>query len=338
MGWPRFDLECSSLDHWRWKYERGFINRKVIAVSVSEDRIVGVNHAVPVNVKIGETISSCYQATDLAIASDFRRMGLFPKMSAIKTGLHEKYGSMFNYGATGNPRAIESSIKAGLLGFPRPIASLSWIDDVDLHVKMTRKDNSLAVKTGIRLLKVVSKKSMDRREESRKFQIREISRFEDEFIPFWNEVKLGYDFILERNLEYLNLRYCDTRGGNYIIYNIEENNKTLGYLVLNINRLDADYPVGSIVDLLTYPYRLDTAEALLTHAINFFIKQNVNYIRYMVVRDHPYEKIFKNKGFIDSRQLLRVNLHPMNIEAEWDKFMKAPANRLHFQYGDTDWI
>lgn len=336
-GWPHFDLECTPLDHWRWKYERDHINQKVIAIARTRDgRIVGVNHAVPVNIKIGDAMSSCYQATDLAIDPDHRRRKLFPKMSEIKTRLHNEYNTYLNYGTTGNPRAIEASIKAGRLGFPKKIASLVRINDVGLHFKNVKVDNPELLNIGVRVLNIV--KGIGGPRFSDGFQSQVVHKFDDRFSSFWNQIRREYDFIVDRSPDYLNLRYCDPRGGGYHIRSIEEAGEILGYIVLRINRYNQEYPEGYIVDFLTYPDRLDVAESLLSDAISFFQGNNINAIRYRVVTRHYYEGLFKRYGFIDSIQLLRVNLHPIDIGPEWEVFMNAPAYRLHFQYGDSDSI
>jgi hypothetical protein len=335
-SWPQFNLESQPLDHWRWKYERDHINQKVIAISESDGRIVGVNHAFPVNIKIGEAMTSCYQATDLAIHPDYRGMKLYPKMSEIKTRLHNEYNSSLNYGVTGNPRVIAASIKAGRLGFPKQIASLLSINDVDLHYEIINVKYPEIVKKGVKVLQSVKRIARPRFREVIHSQV--VHKFDYRYSSFWNQIRREYDFIIERSPEYLNLRYCDPRGGDYHIKSIEEAGEILGYIVLRINRYNQEYPEGHVVDFLTYPDRLDVAESLLSDAISFFQGNNINSIRYWVVAKHPYEELFKRFGFINTRKQLRVNLHPMNNGSDWAVFMNAPANRLHFQYGDSDWI
>ena len=70
--WPHFDLSCTSLEHWKWKYLHGydFLN---IAIAEHNGKIVGVMSNVPTKIKIGEKILQCNQATDLAIHPDHRK-------------------------------------------------------------------------------------------------------------------------------------------------------------------------------------------------------------------------------------------------------------------------
>ena len=105
-------------------------------VCVHEGRIIGVHHAFPVNVKISEKVLSCYQSSDLAIAPEFRGMGLYRQTNEKKVDLFMKANSHLNYGLSSNPRVIESMDKIGRPKFPRPLIILARIRDVDLHVKM----------------------------------------------------------------------------------------------------------------------------------------------------------------------------------------------------------
>jgi len=54
------------------------------------------------------------------------------------------------------------------------------------------------------------------------FTVSEISRFDDRINLFWNQIKDNYIFITEKTRDYLNWRYCDKRGGNYIVKIVEK--------------------------------------------------------------------------------------------------------------------
>ena len=74
-------------------------------------------------------------------------------------------------------------------------------------------------------------------------QILEISSYDDRIDEFWHEVNDYYRFIIERTKDYLNWRYCDPRGGEYIVKTAEEDGRILGYSVLRINSYQKTYPV-----------------------------------------------------------------------------------------------
>jgi hypothetical protein len=78
-GWPHFYLNCSPLDHWRWKFEENPLKKISIAVSESDDSIIGCAHLTLQNIKIGSKNLLCFQTVDTVVHPDFRRMGLFAR-------------------------------------------------------------------------------------------------------------------------------------------------------------------------------------------------------------------------------------------------------------------
>jgi len=117
-----------------------------------------------------------------------------------------------------------------------------------------------------------------------------------------------------------------------------ENNKILGYIVLRINKFLKAYPTGFVVDLITYPNRVDVAEMLFNDAIEFFNQNNVNVIQVWIIRNHPLHNMFKKSGFNMGSTNVHV-LYSMIIgEKENERLKTSSIEKLYFQYGDTDWI
>ena len=53
-SWPPFTLEGTKIEHWRWKYLDNPLKSMFITVVEEAGKIIGVNHALFVNVIIGE--------------------------------------------------------------------------------------------------------------------------------------------------------------------------------------------------------------------------------------------------------------------------------------------
>ena len=54
----------------------------------------------------------------------------------------------------------------------------------------------------------------------------------------WDDVKDGYNFILEKTSGYLNWRYLDPRGGEHVAFQAVDDSKALGVIVIQISRDD----------------------------------------------------------------------------------------------------
>ena len=223
--------------------------------------------------------------------------------------------------------------------FPIHVNHRARIRDFGLHLNKIRSKNIWMKKLGLRMIKLmdsIGNAVSDYESTKSDFRIYDISHFDDRLDEFWEKIKDHYLLIVERSKEYLNWRYCDRRGGEYLIKIAEKDGVMLGYIVLRKNTYQKDYPRGYVVDLLTLPNRLDVAQALTEEAIGFFDSQNVNIINYWVVRDHPYEKIFRKKGFVDIG--MKPYLYYESVGLKIDEIAKNPATQLHFAYGNMDWI
>jgi hypothetical protein len=174
---------------------------------------------------------------------------------------------------------------------------------------------------------------------SRSVDILEIKRFDERINTFWNNVKCQYSFIVERNRNYLDWRYCDIRGGDYSIRAVEENGSILGYSILRTKEeknSESNDSIGYIIDLIVLPDRLNLVKTLVDDAIQYFDESSVNLIQVFVIQNHPLQDIFREVGFLNSRIEINVFYKILNKKIEFNK--PDSPNRGHIQYGDTDWI
>ena len=339
-GWPHFDLECTPVDHWRWKYLDNPSRTNFIVLAMIEGRIVGANQILPMRIKIVDTVFPCVLSADTVVHPDYRRMGIYTKMANKNISRMNDSGIQLDYFPTSNPILIKSYSKR-YRTLPLTISNLARIKDINKQLKAMPIKKAWLAKLGFHGLMLFNdlknafcrKKSPDTN-----FNIHEVNRFNESMESFWDEASRQYKFIIERRREYINWRYCDPRAGGFKVKEAkDEDGSTLGYCVLKINKYLKHYPIGYMVDLLTLPERVDAAEALVADAIRYFDEQNINIVNCLVVENHPYEKILKRYGFIDSR--FRIQIF-MRLSSEMASILKkierSDSEKIYFSYGDID--
>jgi hypothetical protein len=339
-GWPHFDLTCKPLDHWRWKYQFNPLKKSSITVGVSNDKIIGVSHQFLLNIKIGNRIFICDFGADTAVHSDHQGKGIHSKMNELSIQQRKKIGSNFTYLTTSNPILIKSFSKRRKR-FPYSIRYFVRIHDIDLHLKMKPRKWKWIFRLGYHFFKTINsfkKILMPSKTPDCAIEIYQIDQFVNGIDDFLKEVSTSYDFIVQRTRDYLNWRYCDSRGGNYVVNIAAEKGKIMGYSVLRINKYQKNYPVGYIVDLITILGRLEIADALIKDAINFFDNKSINIIECLIPKNHPYSKVYKKYDFIDSRQSIIIFFIPLVRTDEIDALSKGYAQNIYFSFGDTDSI
>ena len=336
-GWPKFNLKCSHLDHWKWKYLDNPLKNFTVVVATSENEVVGCAHYVYQRAKIANDTYLFPHGADVAVHPNLRRLGIHNNMRELRRRLGRKLGALEHYSVSANPILIDRNIRRGRPQFPHPVNIFVRIQDIDWHLEMMPTKNPWLKKHGFQIMKSLNKMRNFYGTHKPITQDVQVSRFvnlDSGMDKFWTEVREHYDFIIDRNRDRLRWRYCDPRGGEYIIEQAEENGKVLGYIVLRIVRAVEDYLVGYVVDLLSLPGRSDVADALLTESLEYFDKEGVNIITGLFIKDHPVKEILDKHGFLNSRE--RINI--FTWASEMNKIKTSTRSKIHFSLGDFDHV
>jgi hypothetical protein len=339
-GWPGFDLECSRVDHWRWKYLDNPLRKKIVVLALSGERIVGCSHNLYLRIKIGDRVYIGRRGADLGVHNEFRDQGIYRRMTAMKLDLQAQDGPSVSYWTTVNPIVAQSNIREGHPRFPKPVIRLRHIFDTGMHfiddpfyLRIVKKMGYSTLITLGRIRTLFSKPVR----RSSKFIIKRVDSFDDRVEDFWNKVKGNFSFIVERNKVYLNWRYCDARAGNFLVLQAGDDDVILGYIVLRVERKKSPNTKGFIVDLLTLPERLDVADALIVESLDYFKKIEVTHVDFMVVSRSPLIDVFHKREFLRVGEGNQVFYQSREID-NLDDLKDAPAESFHFSFGDTDII
>jgi len=128
--WPGLCLNCSPLDHWRWKYLDNPVGQSQIAVCLKNDEIIGCAHLIPLKLKIGDEVySSCY-GTDVAVHPDYRGLGIYNRLNSLRHDLASKAGYFYSFHPTRNPVLLRHHRKYWQT-FPHDILNLVKIHNID---------------------------------------------------------------------------------------------------------------------------------------------------------------------------------------------------------------
>lgn len=338
-GWPNFNITYPKIEHWKWKFLDTPHDEVLITVAEVDEKIIGCHHQIPQRIKMENGVVPCSMAVDFAVHPDFRRKGISKQISELNDEVAEALGVKYVFWVSGNPIIIKSSMKVYPY-LPFKILHLVNINNVDRHLLYNKVDNKLIKKTGFLTLKTISKiKNLlkNKPKKLNKGEIYKIDKFDTDINNFWIHASKHYKFIVERNANYLNWRYCDKRGGEYSIYLIKDEEIIKGYLVLRITQKNRDYQEGYIVDLFTLPDRNDLAEQLILKAIDYFKENEINAVNCWMIKKHPYEKILRRYGFIDSKNKMQFFYQSFDSSRILENEVFS-VNEVYLSYGDVDWI
>jgi GNAT superfamily N-acetyltransferase len=333
-GWPHFDLSCSAVDHWSWKYLDNPTDVPFIRLTSSGARIVACLHSVLLRVKIGSKVVSGRIVADNATHPEFRKQGITRKMMrAARRPMGVSYFVSVSH--IWVPRFSEAGLRlSGVRTFVR-------IHEVSRQLAAMEVERPNLMRLGFLAAKVVGslRNAVVRRPTaSQDLELREIGAFDDEIDGFWEEIVGEYDFIVERRRDFLNWRYCDPRSGGYVVMQAEEAGRVVGYSVLKINRYVPEHPTAFLCDLIALPGRRDVLDALVADAVRRCDGVGVNMACCAVPKGHPSERALARHGFLNSRMELPIFFgvqHWKDPEIS-DLIRSIPPGRVHFSFGDLD--
>ena len=331
--------EWGDVKYWKWLH-RDNVLKNLISLGVTGKKIIGINLSIPLRLKIGELILDSACEIIGGIHPDHRRIGVYSEINKFRMELIKKKGIKFFYSYVSDPIIIKQYLgNQNYFIFPHPIINYVWIKNIDLHLKKLDAKNAWVKKVGFFVLKTISKirKTMEHaKKNNERIKISEISAFDTRINSFWEMVSKRYCFIIERTKDYLNWRYCDSRSGDNVIKQIEEEENILGYIVLRIRTSKAkDYYIGTIVDLLTIPNRIDVIDALVAEAINYFISKRINTIECLFAKNTKFASVLKKHGFIEIKHRAYLFCFQSGIDNEIKKIESNRFDNVHFAHGDT---
>lgn len=333
--YPEWRDAESPLDHWKWKYLDN-PHGSIFFVADWGEKIVGVGGTIFLNIKINEMILSGY-GDDGAVHPDYRRMGIYKKMYHYADEVL-KQKIVLNLAIQIHEASVIMSERIGRSRFPFPLNHMLRVSDVGKHFRMRQIENTFVARCGFSVLKLLNniKNLTKTRKICSEISVVDINMFDERINTFWENIEDDYRFIIERTQDFLNWRYCDPRSnmkGRYLVKQAELAGVVLGFIVFEI-RSKEDYSEGYIMDLLVLPGRKDAARKLISEVCSFFEEENINVVHYLVVKNHPYQTLFREEGFIEVPSKIRLSLKMFQDEGNIQEIKDSRPSQIHFNYGD----
>lgn len=295
LAWRRLP---SALDNWKWKYLNSPL-KSFVVVCTDADEIVGVVHSIILPIKLGDSIFLCSYADDGAVSSKYRGRGIYAHIRKLMNDYEIKYGVDYRYLATENPIIVKFETKDGYKPFPFYISHMVKVYDVEKFLNRNHKNN-LFMNFGIRgiiELNKIGNAFKSKSVKSNDFSIVKATEFDNRTDAFWEKAKKGFDYIVEKKVDYLNWKKKRPGRNSQIKMAIRED-EIVGFSILSISE-NEDYVEGTIRDLLVTPNRVDIADSLIEDACRYFDDNRVDTVYYPITRGHPYQKLAMNHEFID---------------------------------------
>lgn len=295
-GWSR---RVSPLEHLRWKMSNHPLAMTHQFVAEVESQIVGANLCIIRRIRIQGRDRLARDGVDAAVDPSHRGEGIFGALVDFAThNPDQQLDLSISYSA--NPVVNHVRSQLGNQPLANRIQVLIKAFDVRRFVA-TRNGGRLPAPLAIlRISGLTALGGLIHRPyqlpQEFAWSISTVNEFDENIDGFFEEAAQPFDFIVVRTKDYLNWRYCDTRGGRFTVRLAEQDGRILGYLVLKL----AD-DRGFIVDLLALPGRIDIVRSLIEDGLRIFEEADVATAYCWMISRHPYNEVLRRYGFINSR-------------------------------------
>lgn len=318
--------------YWEWKYRSNPAGDPLVCVAVHDGRIVGEAAAVPIRVKIGTSVVLACRASDIAVASGYRRA--IPLSRLFETVL-EEYGKRNWAFAFGIPDTRTLRMGTRLPGFVRvrSCRTLVKILNPKPFLKRGMKNQFLGSlfgtvgAAGFRISNSVLSRS-----KIKEIEIREEDRFDERFDKLWRQWSRDINLAVVRDPTYLNWRYCRDPIHRYKIFSANRGDECEGFIILCI-RDAGDIRVGFIMDLMALPHDPRIFRSLLSSTVDYCFHHDVDCLNIWDPEHSPDSRLLMRVGFVarETPQLLVVR--PGN---RWRKDTLIDRAQWYLTLGDGD--
>lgn len=335
---PEYGMSSRHRSHWYWEHKHNPFGGSLIGVAEHNGQIVGHISFVPLKMKIGENVVVASQGVELIVHPDFRRLGIFSAMEGLLLGEVEKKGILITYSFPTQP-VRKGHSKYGFFDVSNVLVLIKCFDAYNalIHKNPIFKKGKFFLRSVLRPFDSVFRAFFKTRKMPliESLRVAEISSFDDRINNFWDSVSREYGILLVRDKKYLNWRYFEKPDQDYKVLVAEKDRRVLGYMVLACEEVK-NLKAGCIVDMLVSFNETDVIQCLISKAIEYFVKEKVDFITCWTLKHSPLYKILKDNGFIcsHSKHTLTARLNSPILS---EKFVKDPRN-WYVSMGDSDLI
>jgi Acetyltransferase (GNAT) domain len=340
MGWPAIRASVPRLDHWQWKFLGNPVGFHLVCVAELNGDIVSHSASLPVRMKVGERTLLASQGVDLCTEPACRGRGLIGQTMECRNQMKDEHGVTLDFGFPNQAAYHLSMIKQGFQDLGVRMLQHRYIIDEEQFFRKVRFGS--LKRLGYYSYQLLKRSLSPHVEAGGGITLDRERTFGPEFDDLYQRAAAGFDLIIARDHRYLNWRYADPRGGEFIIRTARKDGRLVGFVVHKQEEREGSNYLN-VVDAIIDPEFHDILSLLLLDAISMARDLGIETILCCLPENHPYEHQFADMGFL--AQVRYTGDRPMSIiyldrgKAIGDHELLGEANlRPHIMLGDTDWV
>ena len=319
--------------YYRWKILDNPLQEGLLNVADDDGFVASMTTVTPKRLFINGKLQDGAEIGDTYTHIDYHRRGLFTALvnmtreKSLEKALDFIYGtpnenSLPGYEKNCNFLQIPS---ARVLSLVRPINMIPILLAMGIHPFLTKMLGPILT-LGFKLFYTIPLSPPGKG----KIEISEVSEFPGDIYSLFKKVSKNYDWILDRNSEYLKWRYLKNPE-SYSIWVAKIKSETVGYLVIKVGNWQ-NLKVAYLADFLTDESSPETFISLFLHSISRLAQDGIDMLSAGTQKNSFYHNILKRYGFLKHQKVPIICYKNTLGEQIIDK----EHARWHFTMADSD--
>jgi predicted N-acetyltransferase YhbS len=293
------DIEAAAPAHQEWHFERGPAGAAVgaLAREAETGHLVGQVLTIPVKVRLSGKLFMATLSLDPVTDPAWQDRDVVAALLKDACGLSADEGMAFTYALPGQDSYWTFVNMAGFTN----------IGSVPLLVRPMNPERLAMKTTGSRALRrtvSVARRvwrtpaPAPRQEALPGLEIAEVGSFGGSFAVFWDRVQHRFPVMVIRDPAYLNWRYVDVPGRQYVTFAARSEGEIRGFIVLRTAPLGR-FSAGLIADLMVEPSAEGRAAGrlLIDRAYSHFTEQDLDIVVGLALRQADEFRLLRSRGF-----------------------------------------
>jgi hypothetical protein len=264
MSWPSVKARVPALDHWRWKYLANPLGFQLVCLAEQGGEMVSHSASIPVMLRIGKRTVLASQGVDLCTDPGYRGHGIIGQTMVCRNQMKDEHGVELDFGFPNHAAYRLSLLKQGFTDLGVRVMQHRFIANEGRFFKKVRYGQIKRI--GYDSYMLVRRSLRWKTHTGNEYVLSHEDRFGPEVDGLYREAAEGFDLMVAREHHYLNWRYADPRGGDFIIRTARRDGRLVGYMVHKLEDRDGTSCLN-VVDALVIRDGEPALAALLSDVI-----------------------------------------------------------------------
>lgn len=286
------------LEYWKWRYKKS--KQMYINLMWDDEKLVGHYALFPIDVILNGKITKTGFSMTTMTLKEYSGLGIF---STLAKNLYlDSFNDLNIIWGFPNNNSLHGFVK-----------NLNWIHICDINM----------------LVKDISSEDRDAQYDNK--YINEIKEFSSEYNDLNLKVASKYNFIVNRNEDYLNWRFVQNPVNKYHILEYKRENILKGYCVYKLYKNKESYFIDTVDILAVDKYIFSE---LILKVILEAKKRQIKYVN-IWMEDEELKNLLYDVGFIDSGNVTHFGMCKNN-EMKCLKNINSDLRKYYLTMSDSD--